>query len=185
MPLPVAHALLGAAVGEALRRPARGRRRKILLTCALLGVCPDFDYALNWLRVSGGGWHHGFTHSIAFAALLGLLTAVVLRDVKARSVLVFGAATASHTLLDLLVTDSRGVTLWWPFTNRRYRLGLDGPVDYVWSNASVWDVVVAVLGVSVVELIIFGSLLAVVFLVRRSLGPGAGGSQKFAADDET
>ncbi len=176
MPLPVAHALLGASVGEALRRPADGRRLKILLTCALLGVCPDFDYALNWLRISGGGWHHGFTHSIAFAALLGLLTTAVFGSVKARTVLLFGAATASHALLDLLVTDSRGVALWWPFTDRRYRLGLDAPADYAWSNASLWDVAVGVLGVSLVELMIFVPVLLAVILIKRSLGRGAGGS---------
>jgi membrane-bound metal-dependent hydrolase YbcI (DUF457 family) len=167
MPLPVAHGLLGASVGEALRRPGRPRRWRLLLTCALLGVCPDFDYALNWLRISGGGWHHGFTHSIAFALLLGLVTAVVWGDRSARGVILFGAATVSHTLLDLLITESRGVALWWPFTDRRYKLGLPGPVDYNWSDASVWAWAVDVLGISFIELAIFGPVLLAVLLVRR------------------
>ena len=77
MPLPVAHGLLGAAVAAAVSQPSRSLRGKLLLTGALLGICPDFDYALNWLRISGGGWHHGFTHSIVFASAVGVLMAIV------------------------------------------------------------------------------------------------------------
>ena len=73
MPLPVAHGLLGASIAAALQ-PSESPRWRTLCVCALLGVCPDFDYALNWLRVSGGGWHHGFTHSILFALFIGSLT---------------------------------------------------------------------------------------------------------------
>jgi hypothetical protein len=77
MPLPVAHGLLGASVAAALRPPSQSRRWGALWAGAFLGICPDFDYALNWLRISGGGWHHGFTHSILFALSLGSLTAAV------------------------------------------------------------------------------------------------------------
>ena len=82
MPFPVAHGLLGAAVAAALSQPSRTGRWKSLLGGALLGIFPDFDYALNWLRISGGGWHHGFTHSIVFAFALGLMMAVILRERK-------------------------------------------------------------------------------------------------------
>src|ERR1044072_9818396 len=78
---------------------------------ALLGVAPDFDYGLNWLRVGRGGWHHGFTHSIPFALVVGLVTIVVFRQWKVRNFLVFTAAYASHTLLDFMLTESRGVLL--------------------------------------------------------------------------
>jgi membrane-bound metal-dependent hydrolase YbcI (DUF457 family) len=81
MPLPVAHGLLGASVAAALlQRSPQSRRWKLLLPGAMLGICPDFDYALNFLRISGGGWHHGFTHSIPFALLLGLLMALISGD---------------------------------------------------------------------------------------------------------
>ena len=99
MPLPLAHALVGASVAAALCPASQSRQWKPILIGAFLGICPDFDYALNVMRISGGGWHHGFTHSIAFALFLGLLTVVVLREWKVRSFILFSAAAASHTLL--------------------------------------------------------------------------------------
>jgi membrane-bound metal-dependent hydrolase YbcI (DUF457 family) len=166
MPLPVAHGLLGAAVAGAISEQSRSLRWKPLLIGALLGICPDFDYGLNWLRVSGGGWHHGFTHSIVFAIAVGLITATVVGERKLRSVVVFGGATASHTLLDFMITESRGVALWWPFTDQRYKLRMPNPINYTWSDASLWEAVIDVLKISLTELLIFGPMLLVVILGR-------------------
>jgi membrane-bound metal-dependent hydrolase YbcI (DUF457 family) len=169
MPLPIAHGLLGASVAATLSQPSHARRWKLLLTGALLGICPDFDYALNWLRIWGGGWHHGFTHSISFALLIGLVAAIVSGARRVRSFILLSAATVSHTLLDFVITESRGVALWWPFTDRRYKLRLPNPIDYTWSNASLWEAALDVLRISIIELMIFGPLLLVVMLVKGSL----------------
>ncbi|HKU72853.1 MAG TPA: metal-dependent hydrolase [Pyrinomonadaceae bacterium] len=107
VPLPVAHGLIGASVVAALRDPAQMPGWKWLAFGAFLAIAPDFDFALNWLRISWGGWHHGFTHSIPFAVVVGLVTIVVLRQWKVRSFLVFGGAYVSHTLLDYMLTESR------------------------------------------------------------------------------
>lgn len=163
MPLPIAHGLVGASVAAALRPSHQSRGWKTLLVAAFLGISPDFDYVLNWLRISGGGWHHGFTHSIPFAFLVGLVMVIVSRDWKSRSFLVFGAAFASHTLLDFLFTESQGVALWWPLTNHRYKLRLPNPVDYT----SLWDTPLDVLKISLSELVIFAPLLLTVILLRR------------------
>jgi len=136
---------------------------------ALLGISADFDYALNWLRISGGGWHHGFTHSIPFALVLGLVMIIVARDWKVRSFLVFTAAYVSHTLLDFMFTESRGVALWWPFTNYRYKLNLPNPIEYSWSRASLFDTMAAVLKICLLELVIFAPILVVVLCVRYLL----------------
>jgi membrane-bound metal-dependent hydrolase YbcI (DUF457 family) len=167
MPFPIAHALVGASVGAAIY-PDQSRRTRTLLVGGLLGICPDFDYALNWLRVSGGGWHHGFTHSIPFAFFLGLLIVVIAKQWKLRSFIFFTAAIASHTLLDYLLTESRGVALWWPLTNYRYRLRLPNPIDYSWSNPTVWDIAFDVLRIGLLELVIFGPLLLAVILLRSA-----------------
>jgi len=169
MPLPVAHGLLGASVAVALRQPSQLHHWKPLLISAFLGICPDFDYALNWLRISGGGWHHGFTHSILFAFSLGLVTAMVLGERQVRSVILFSSATVSHTTLDFLMTESRGVALWWPFTDQRYKLRLPNPIDYTLSSASLWEAVVDVVRISLIELMIFASLLLIVVLVKKLL----------------
>ena len=165
MPLPVAHSLIGASVAAATTSEVRWR---LLLLSGLLGVCPDFDYLLNWLHVGRGGWHHGFTHSIVFALCAGAFVAFVSGWRTLRGFVVFSAATASHPLLDYLMTESRGVALWWPFTDHRYKLEGWNPIDYTWSSASHFDIAIAVLRISAMELLIFGPLLLLVLLLRRS-----------------
>jgi membrane-bound metal-dependent hydrolase YbcI (DUF457 family) len=167
MPLPLAHSLIGATVAAALDKGAEVRWR-LLCLCGFLAVCPDFDYLLNWLRVGRGGWHHGFTHSIVFAIFVGAITAVVCRWRSVRGYIVFSAATVSHTLLDYVITESRGVALWWPFTDHRYKLRIPNPIDYTLSNSSLWEATVDVLRICLVELIVFAPLLLLVILLRRS-----------------
>lgn len=167
VPLPVAHGLIGVSVVAVLRDSAQTGRWKWLAFGAFLGVAPDFDFALNWLRISRGGWHHGFTHSIPFAIVVGLLTIIVLRQWKVRSFLVFSAAYMSHTLLDYMLTESRGVALWWPFTNHRYKLRLPNPIDYTWSDDSLTQAASDLLKISFIELLIFGPILLAVILVRQ------------------
>jgi len=166
MPFPVAHSLIGASVGATLDRRVEARWQ-LLCLCGLLGVCPDFDYGLNWLHIGRGGWHHGFTHSIMFALVVGALTAFVTRWRSLRGFVVFSAATASHTLLDYLMTESRGVALWWPFTDRRYKFRGPNPIDYTYNGTSFADVTLDVLRICFTELIIFAPLLLLVILLRR------------------
>src|SRR5690349_24891073 len=113
MPLPVAHSVIGASVAAALHQKTEGWW-KLLGVSAFLGICPDFDYVLNWLNIGRGGWHHGFTHSIVFGLIVGAAMTLVTKWRSVQALVVFGAATASHTLLDYLMTVSRGVALWWP-----------------------------------------------------------------------
>jgi membrane-bound metal-dependent hydrolase YbcI (DUF457 family) len=167
MPLPVAHGLLGASVAAALLESSDSRRWKLLLLGAFLGVCPDFDYALNWLRISGGGWHHGFTHSLSFAVILGTITVLLLGERKLRSFVLFSGAAVSHTSLDYLMTESSGVALWWPFTDHRYKLGLPNPIDYAWESVSLWGSAVDLLRISLIELMVFAPILLAVLLARR------------------
>lgn len=165
MPLPVAHSMIGASVAAAVYPKTYGWW-KLLCISAILGVLPDFDYALNWLRVGRGGWHHGFTHSIVFALFVGAVTNLVTGWRSVRAFIAFSAATASHTLVDYLITESRGVSLWWPFTDHRYKLRGPNPIDYTWSTTSFWDAAVDVLQISLTELIIFGPVLLVVIVLR-------------------
>ena len=167
MPLPIAHGLLGASVVAALRPSSEPRTAKLLLTGALLAISPDFDYALNWLRIPYGGWHHGFTHSIPFALVMGVVMIAVFRDWKFRSYLVFTLAYVSHTLLDFMFTESRGVALWWPFTNYRYKLRLPSPIDYDWSHASLFATLIDVVKLCAAELLIFLPILFVVIWIRQ------------------
>jgi membrane-bound metal-dependent hydrolase YbcI (DUF457 family) len=159
--------LVGASAVAALRPSDQRGGWKWLALGAFLGVAPDFDYILNWLRIPYGGWHHGFTHSIPFAFLVGLVTILILRQWSVRSFIVFTAAYVSHTLLDFILTESRGVALWWPFTNYRYKLRFPNPIDYTWDNHSFTQAVIDLLKISLVELLLFAPVLLVVISVRQ------------------
>jgi membrane-bound metal-dependent hydrolase YbcI (DUF457 family) len=172
MPLPVAHSVIGASVAAAIHKKTEGWW-KVLCLSAFLGVCPDFDYVLNWLRIGRGGWHHGFTHSIVFALVVGAVTTALTRWRSVQGFIVFSAATASHTLLDYLITESRGASLWWPFTDHRYKLQGPNPIDYTWSTTSFGEAAVDVLRISLTELLIFGPMLLIVVVLRsRSFRKG-------------
>jgi membrane-bound metal-dependent hydrolase YbcI (DUF457 family) len=169
MPLPVAHGLLGASVAVGLRQSSRPRSWKLLLISFFLGICPDFDYLLNWLGISGGGWHHGFTHSLLFALFVGLVAASVVGERNARDVIILSGVAGSHTMLDLLMTESRGVALWWPFTDQRYKLSLPNPIDYTWSNESLREAAMDIFRISLIELMIFGAIFLAVVWARKLL----------------
>jgi hypothetical protein len=66
------------------------------------------------------------------------------------------------------MTESRGVALWWPFTDHRYKLEGWNPIDYTWNSESLLDVVIALVRISLTELVIFAPLLLLVILLRRS-----------------
>jgi len=73
----------------------------------------------------------------------------------------------SHTLLDYMLTESRGVALWWPFTNYRYKLRLPNPIDYTWSDDSLARAAIDLLKISLVELLIFAPILLAVVSIRQ------------------
>jgi membrane-bound metal-dependent hydrolase YbcI (DUF457 family) len=158
MSLPLAHALVGASVGLALwpeRTPAALRRAAA--AGALLGVCPDADYVLGRLHVLGWGWHHGFTHSVAFAVIVGALVSRALGLRGWGGALACALPVVSHPLLDYLITESPGVALWWPVTGQRYKLGIDALSYYHLAAAS--EGALAVVKLCVVEAALFGPIL--------------------------
>ena len=166
MPFPVAHSLIGATVAAALAKRSEARWQVLCLS-ALLAVCPDFDYLLNLLRIGRGGWHHGFTHSIVFALFAGALTALAYGWRSLHGFIVFSSVTASHTLLDYVMTESRGVSLWWPFTDRRYKFRGPNPIDYTWDDSSFWTAAADILRISLTEVLVFAPILLLVILLKR------------------
>lgn len=117
------HAFFAAAMGGAFARGRMPARFWVLSTvCAVL---PDadvlaFDFGLPYGSMFG---HRGFTHSLVFAALLGVaVVAAFFRDAGNRAALAvfFSLATASHAALDALTNGGLGVALFAPFGGRRY-----------------------------------------------------------------
>lgn len=177
MSLPLAHALVGASISVALwpeRTPIGFRRAPVV--GALLGVCPDADYLLSRLRVLGWGWHHGFTHSVVFAVLVGATVSWGLGLRGWRGALACVLPVLSHPLLDYLVTESPGVALWWPVTDRRTKLGIDELSYYHLVGASGGGL--AWVKLCVAEILLFGPILALTVLASRRrfvryLSPGS------------
>jgi membrane-bound metal-dependent hydrolase YbcI (DUF457 family) len=123
MPLPIAHALIGASIVAAtLPEASPARNWKPLLSAAALAACPDLDYFLKT------DLHRGFTHSIAFALFVGLACLIIRGKRKIGLTIGYTAAVLSHGLLDYAVTKTLpGVELFWPISISRFKLGL---IDY-------------------------------------------------------
>jgi len=172
--LPVAHGLLAATCVAAMRGSDRKHSGSTQLWfAAALGISPDFDYAINYLKVFGQGWHHGFTHSLLFSCCAGIAIGLCLRPFRWKPALIYSWAILSHPLLDYCFTESRGIELLWPFTSKRCRLQIPNPIDYDWSNASLSAAASDMLKISLYEMMIFGPpFILVLWLMRRKAESG-------------
>ena len=129
MPTLFSHALVGGLIGGSAQ-VARLRWR-IAAVAAFLAVLPDVDvvaFALD-IPYSHPLGHRGFTHSLPFAVLAGLLaTAVFVREIPLASrrglgvAAVLALACASHGVLDAFTDAGRGVGFFVPFDDTRYFL---------------------------------------------------------------
>lgn len=113
--------VLGAAVGEAVLGKKMGN--KAMLYGAIAGTVPDLDViAGNFVdTVTALQYHRGFSHSLLFSVLGGLLFGklVSLYEKKATFSewsLLFFAGFSTHALLDALTTW--GTQLFWPLDYR-------------------------------------------------------------------
>ena len=121
------HAAVGLALGYALRPNRCGPR--YWLACALLPVIPDADVIGFPMGIAYGDLlgHRGLSHSLAFAAVLGLATALSLKGREARGwpetrhlAVLFILLTASHGPMDMLTDGGLGIALLSPFDTERY-----------------------------------------------------------------
>jgi inner membrane protein len=122
------HAAVGLGLGVVFAR----RRLPWLFwgLAALLPVVPDFD--VFSLSPYGSLWgHRGFTHSLLFALLLGLVAAgLTFRYFRVNFWDLLGfffVVTASHGLLDACTNGGFGIPFFWPFDNHRF--GQWGPIQ--------------------------------------------------------
>jgi inner membrane protein len=126
MPTIFSHAIFAAVSGKAfLKSGVSGWFWLLLAGCAMI---PDADVVGYSLGVERGSMfaHRGFTHSIAFAILFGILTALFARKFLksglsfAKLFAFFALATVSHPFLDMLTNGGSGVALFAPFSNARF-----------------------------------------------------------------
>src|SRR5688572_12859094 len=118
------------AIGFTAMRPLFGAKpgRGLLLASILLPILPDADALLApWIPYAHPFGHRGFTHSLFFAALVGMgAAALAVRANWGHSFIklavFFAAITASHGLFDAMTNGGLGVAFFAPFDNARYFL---------------------------------------------------------------
>lgn len=109
---------LGFGLGKNIIPP------RLIAAGVAASVIADLDviaFRLNIAYSSDYG-HRGFTHSLAFAAALGVVAALIapaLRSKRLTSFLFVTVSAASHGLLDMLTSGGLGVALLWPYSSER------------------------------------------------------------------
>lgn len=104
--------------------------RRLTLASILLPILPDADALLTpWIPYGHPFGHRGFTHSLFFAALVGIVTAALATRGKWASghsfpklAIFFALITASHGLFDAMTSGGLGVAFFAPFDDTRYFL---------------------------------------------------------------
>jgi membrane-bound metal-dependent hydrolase YbcI (DUF457 family) len=124
MPSLFSHAMAAAAVGSVMA--PKPLMRPFLCWGAVCAVLPDLDnIGPGGIDMLGG--HRGFTHSLAFALLSGVVAALsVPRGAdwggqRLRFASFIGLATATHGGLDALTRMTPGIQFLSPFSRRDYR----------------------------------------------------------------
>jgi inner membrane protein len=122
VPSIISHAAVPLAMAVAA---GPGRISRPLLIAGLAAaMLPDLDVLGFWWGVPyGSAWgHRGASHSLLFAALVGLAGWALCRSLKAdrwQALTWLFVCTASHPLLDALTSGGLGVALWWPWLDER------------------------------------------------------------------
>jgi inner membrane protein len=129
MPTAFTHGFVALALGKTVAAGKMPLRFWVL--SALCAVLPDADvigfrYGIRYGDMLG---HRGFSHSLLFALLLGMLVVFLFfRDVPKFSkkwwalAAYFFVVTASHGLLDAMTTGGFGIGFFIPFDDTRYFL---------------------------------------------------------------
>jgi inner membrane protein len=121
------HAVAALSIGVCFYRPQVPKR--VWVAGAVCSMLPDLDVIGFRFGIHYGDFwgHRGFTHSLAFAALLASVVAFVVfhREAGIGKFSLFAylfLATASHGVLDAITNGGLGVAFFSPFDNTRYFL---------------------------------------------------------------
>lgn len=122
MPSIMSHAAVPIALAVGL---GKSRVPPALLVAGIaVSMLPDADVVMfRFGATYDDSWsHRGFSHSLAVAALVGLLAAAALRRLAMpplRTFLFVTLSMASHGLLDMFTNGGHGVAYLWPFSDAR------------------------------------------------------------------
>lgn len=125
MPTILSHPAVPLAIAAAMG--SRVVPPRLIAAGVVACIVPDLDVAAFHFGIHDDHLlgHRGFTHSLGFALLLGVIAALAAPLLRARrlTAFVFVAVSAvSHGLLDMLTNGGAGISLLWPFSSERYFL---------------------------------------------------------------
>jgi len=196
MATPIGHAIAGYAVYSFARAPGVKVQIGLLLLGAFMAVAPDLDFIPGIIVGKPALYHQGISHSIGFAVLVGLVTAVIFK-MRGRSFgLVFYLcffSYGSHLFIDLFGADQRppfGIPFFWPISGEHFIspvkpfLGVHHAAattstrsEWIQGILSMYN-----LGAIVVEVALVGPFVLLVRWLRRlwPVGPPEGISERKA-----
>ena len=126
MPTILSHIAVPLAVKLGVRSTPISIR--LLVLSIICCVLPDIDViAFKFGIPYESQWgHRGFTHSVGFAAILGVIASFYSRYLGSNRrltvFLIIFLVTFSHALLDAATNGGLGCALLWPFSEERYFL---------------------------------------------------------------
>lgn len=134
MALPVAHSMVGLALGiwrflptcSGLKDAFRiaWQKRVEFLICIIIANAPDIDLAFGMLAGKINLFHHLVTHTIGWAVLTAIFLWIYLkfavRKPPAFALWFVFLLMASHLVIDIFTADTKkpiGIMLAWPFSD--------------------------------------------------------------------
>lgn len=129
MPTVFSHAAVGFVAAKVVAE-ATAENSRIVAGAMALAALPDTDALfISVIPYNSPLGHRGLTHSLAFAAVVGLLVAALFSKAgwaKNRSfwplTIFFALVTASHGFFDAMTDGGLGIAFFAPFNNGRYFL---------------------------------------------------------------
>jgi inner membrane protein len=126
MPSALSHAIAALGIGACFYRP--GVPNRVWLAGTVCSMLPDIDVVGFRFGIHYGDFwgHRGFTHSLAFAALLASTILVLAFPTGVPNLtrlslwLYLFLATVSHGFLDAMTDRGLGVAFFAPFDDTRY-----------------------------------------------------------------
>lgn len=117
------HALVGCAVVSFF--PKKFRTRTIYSAAGISAMLPDLDYLgfINRIPYDSLWGHRGLTHSILFAACIGLLAFLIARrsfGLRLAYGFLFFLTTMTHAAVDACTNGGLGVAFYSPYNLARY-----------------------------------------------------------------
>jgi len=120
------HAMAACALGTSFSK--KNTTWKFWLLTIICSILPDADVISFRFGIAYESFwgHRGFSHSLLFSFLLGLLITIIFYNKKLKTstgillIFYFTLCTASHGILDAMTTGGKGIAFLSPFDNSRY-----------------------------------------------------------------